>query len=163
MQAMAGEILSVEELTLRSDELRALGRRLVLTNGCFDLLHTGHARYLRQAREQGDALAVAVNADASVRKLKGPTRPLNGEKDRAEILAALRFVDFVTIFPEERATRVIEQVRPSIYVKGGDYTPESLDAGEVAALKACGAQIVILPLVPGRSTSSLIDRSRQAE
>ncbi len=157
---MRKKILSLQELAERAAEIRAAQRRLVLTNGCFDLLHVGLVRYLEQARDLGDALVVAVNADESVRALKGVGRPLNSESDRAEVLAALECVDFVTIFPALRVTRVIEAVRPAIYVKGGDYTPESLDPGEVGALKAVGAEIKTLPLVAGKSTSSLIKRAQ---
>jgi D-glycero-beta-D-manno-heptose 1-phosphate adenylyltransferase len=155
------KILSLSELSQRSDEIRQARQRLVLTNGCFDLLHIGHVRYLKQARELGDFLAVAVNGDESVRSLKGAGRPLNSEEDRAEVLAALECVDFVTIFSPLRATQVIEALRPAIYVKGGDYTLESLDADEVAALKAAGADVNTLPLVPGKSTSRLIERMQQ--
>jgi rfaE bifunctional protein nucleotidyltransferase chain/domain len=155
------KILSLSELSRRSDEIRQAGQRLVLTNGCFDLLHVGHVRYLKQARELGDFLAVAVNGDESVRSLKGAGRPLNSEADRAEVLAALECVDFVTVFSPLRATQVIKATRPAIYVKGGDYTLESLDAEEVAALKKAGAEIKTLPLVPGKSTSGLIERMQQ--
>ena len=154
------KILTLAELTTRAEEIRANRRRLVLTNGCFDLLHVGHVRYLQQAAELGDVLVVAVNGDESVRSLKGPGRPLNSEEDRAEVLAALECVDFVVIFPEVRVTRVIEALRPAIYVKGGDYTLESLDPEEVAALKKAGAEIKTLPLVPEKSTSRLIERMR---
>ena len=154
------KILTLAELTTRAEEIRANRRRLVLTNGCFDLLHVGHVRYLQQAAELGDVLVVAVNGDESVRSLKGPGRPLNSEEDRAEVLAALECVDFVVIFPEERVTRVIEALRPAIYVKGGDYTLESLDSEEVASLKKAGAEIKTLPLVPEKSTSRLIERMR---
>ncbi len=154
------KILTLAELATRAEEIRSNRRRLVLTNGCFDLLHVGHVRYLQQAAELGDVLAVAVNGDESVRSLKGPGRPLNSEEDRAEVLAALECVDFVVIFPEERVTRVIEALRPAIYVKGGDYTLESLDSEEVAALKKAGAEIKTLPLVPEKSTSRLIERMR---
>lgn len=158
---MNPKILTLSELAARATELRADGRRLVLTNGCFDLLHVGHVRYLQQAAELGDFLAVAVNGDESVRALKGPGRPLNCENDRAEVLAALACVDFVTIFPGLRATEVIQKAQPAIYVKGGDYTLESLDPEEVAALKRVGAEIKTLPLVPKKSTSRLIERMRQ--
>lgn len=134
------------------------GLRLVLTNGCFDLLHIGHVRYLKQARALGDALIVAVNSDRSVQELKGPGRPLNSAKDRAEILAALKCVDYVTIFDDLRVTQVIQELRPAIYAKGGDYTPDTLDAGEKMALEECGTHIEILPLVPGRSTTHLIQK-----
>ncbi len=158
---MNAKILTLDELARRAEEMRAGGEKLVLTNGCFDLLHVGHIRYLQQAADLGDRLAVAVNGDESVRTLKGPGRPLNGADDRAEVLAALECVDFVTIFPTVRATAVIEAVRPAIYVKGGDYTVESLDPEEVAALKKAGAEIKTLPLVPGKSTTRLIERMHQ--
>ena len=158
---MNAKILTLAELAQRAEELCARGQKLVLTNGCFDLLHVGHVRYLQQAAELGDALAVAVNGDESVRTLKGPGRPLNGADDRAEVLAALACVDFVTIFSAVRANEVMEAVRPAIYVKGGDYTLESLDPEEVAALKKTGAEIKTLPLVPGKSTTRLIERMHQ--
>ncbi|MEO8205928.1 MAG: adenylyltransferase/cytidyltransferase family protein [Chthoniobacterales bacterium] len=135
-------------------------RRVVLTNGCFDILHTGHVRYLEQTRELGDLLVVGVNADASVRALKGNDRPLNTESDRAEILASLRCVDYVTIFPQVRAVELIRALRPNVYAKGGDYTPESLDAEELQALREVGAEVRILPLVPGRSTTNLLNRMK---
>ena len=158
---MKQKILSLPALSQRAEEIRRAGQRLVLTNGCFDLLHVGHVRYLKQAREIGDFLAVAVNGDDSVRSLKGAGRPLNSENDRAEVLAALDCVDFVTIFPAMRATAVIKALHPAIYVKGGDYTLGSLDPEEVAALQEAGAEIKTLPLVPGKSTSSLIERMRR--
>ena len=155
---MNSKIITLPELARRAGEIRQAGKRLVLTNGCFDLLHVGHVRYLEEARELGDFLAVAVNGDESVRALKGAGRPLNSEDDRAEVLAALEAVNFVTIFPNVRATQVIETARPAIYAKGGDYTSESLDVEERAAVKRVGAKTVILPLVPGKSTSQLIQR-----
>lgn len=158
---MSAKILSLSDLSRRAEEIRQAGQRLVLSNGCFDLLHVGHVRYLEQARQLGDFLVVAVNGDESVRSLKGAGRPLNLEDDRAEVLSALECVNFVTIFPARRATQVIEAVRPAIYVKGGDYTLESLDPEEVAALKRVGAEVKTLPLVPGKSTSSLIERMQQ--
>lgn len=133
----------------------------MLTNGCFDLLHVAHVRYLEQARELGDYLAVAVNGDESVRALKGAGRPINSAADRAEVLAALASVDFVTIFPALRATAVIEAVLPAIYVKGGDYAAERLDSEERAALEMAGAEIRILPLVPGKSTSAMVEQLRR--
>jgi rfaE bifunctional protein nucleotidyltransferase chain/domain len=155
------KILTLPELKSRAAEIRANGDRLVLTNGCFDLLHVGHVRYLKQARQLGNFLAVAVNGDISVKALKGPSRPLNSADDRAEILAALESVDFVTVFPGLRATEVIEAVEPAIYVKGGDYTLENLDPEEVVALKKAGSEIKTLPLVPKKSTSRLIERMRK--
>ncbi len=155
---MTEKIMDVEKLAARAAELHGAGRRLVFTNGCFDLLHVGHVRYLAAARALGDALVVAVNGDASVRALKGANRPINRERDRAEVLAALESVDFVTVFPEVRATRLLSMVRPAVYVKGGDYTPETLNAEERAALNEIGAEIRILPFEQGYSTSRLIQR-----
>jgi rfaE bifunctional protein nucleotidyltransferase chain/domain len=157
-----GRIVTAEELALLRDETDRAGRRLVFTNGCFDLLHAGHVRYLQQARELGDALAVGLNSDRSVRELKGEGRPINRQDDRAEVLAALGCVDYVVIFDGRRATDVLRTVRPHIYAKGGDYTPESLDSEERAALAEAGAAIEILPLVPGRSTTSVVERLRGA-
>ena len=156
------KIRTAEAVAKARKALEAQGKRLVFTNGCFDLLHVGHVRYLQAARRLGDALVVAVNGDDSVRALKGPTRPLNGEADRAEVLAALECVDHVVIFPEVRVNNVLEIIRPHVYAKGGDYTPETLDPGERAVLERIGAEIRILPLVPGRSTTSLIARSKSA-
>ncbi len=154
------KVLSAEALRAARDRLNARGGRLVFTNGCFDLLHVGHVRYLQAARALGDALAVGLNADASVRVLKGPGRPLNTEADRAEILAALACVDFVTIFAEPRAARLLAAVRPHLYVKGGDYTLETMNTEERATLEAAGAEIRFVPLVPGRSTTGLIEGLR---
>ena len=142
-------------------EFAASGKKLVLTNGCFDLLHAGHIRYLEEARRLGDALIVAVNSDASVRELKGPDRPLNGELDRVEVLSALRCVDHVTVFTGKRVTEVIRALQPAIYAKGGDYTVETLDPGERSALEEAGTEIRLLSLVPGRSTTSLLERARK--
>ena len=149
------------ELAEESAKFAAAGRRLVFTNGCFDLLHAGHVRYLREARALGDALVVALNSDESVRELKGPTRPVNGEADRAEVMSALECVDFVTVFGEKRVDGLIREVRPQVYAKGGDYTLETLDAGERGALEAAGTEIRLLGLVPGRSTTAILARAKE--
>ena len=128
------------------------------TNGCFDLLHLGHVRYLAAARQLGHLLVVGVNGDASVRALKGEGRPLNRERDRAEVLAALESVNYVTIFPQVRATEFLLAAQPSIYVKGGDYTFDTLNAEERGALQKCGAKIEIIPFEAGYSTSGLLER-----
>jgi formyltetrahydrofolate-dependent phosphoribosylglycinamide formyltransferase len=155
--------MSVTEARRLRDALEKQGKKLVFTNGCFDLLHAGHVRYLQQSRALGDALIIGLNSDASVRELKGPTRPLNREHDRAEVLAGLRAVDGVVIFSDKRATGLIEAIQPHIYAKGGDYTPESLDPGERAALGKARTQIQILSLVPGRSTTKIIERMSATE
>ena len=155
---MSSNVLTVEQLAERSAELAREGKRLVVTNGCFDLLHLGHVRYLEAARRLGDALAIGVNGDASVRSLKGEGRPLNNERDRAEVLAALRAVDYVAVFPEVRASRFLEQVRPAVYVKGGDYKPETLNPEEREVLARIGAEIRIIPFEAGYSTTGLVER-----
>lgn len=155
------KLKSAPELSRIRDEMAAAGRRLVFTNGCFDLLHVGHVRYLQQARQLGDALLVVLNGDAAVRALKGEGRPINAEQDRAEVLAALACVDYVTIFPGERLTEIMREIRPPVYTKGGDYTVESLDAGERAALIEVHADIKILPLIPGKSTTGILEKSRE--
>jgi rfaE bifunctional protein nucleotidyltransferase chain/domain len=137
------------------------GKTIVFTNGCFDILHVGHVRYLAAAKRLGDILVVGLNSDASVRELKGIGRPLNSQDDRAEVMAALEAVDHVIIFAEKRVSHLLRQVRPQIYAKGGDYTVDSLDSGEVVALKEIKARIEILPLVPGKSTSKLVQAIQQ--
>jgi rfaE bifunctional protein nucleotidyltransferase chain/domain len=154
----SGEILTLDQVSVCRARLRAEGRKVVATNGCFDLLHVGHLRYLTEARARGDFLWVGLNGDASVRDLKGPNRPLVPEAERAEMLAAWRVVHAVTIFPEVRATAFLRAVQPDVYVKGGDYTAESLNAEEAAALRDCGARIEIVRLVPGHSTSKLVEK-----
>ena len=154
--AAAAKIVSVGELARVRDGMAASGKRLALTNGCFDLLHAGHVRYLQGARNAGDALAVALNGDASVRALKGDGRPLNSLADRAEVLSALACVDYIVSFDTPRADELFAEVRPHVYVKGGDYRRETLDPSERAVLEAAGAEFVFVPIVPGRSTTALI-------
>lgn len=136
--------------------LQGENKTLVMTNGCFDLLHTGHLFFLNKAATLGDALIVALNGDASVRALKGPTRPVQNEHERAYLLGSLACVDAVITFATPRLTREIEAINPDIYVKAGDYTRESLDAEERAALEVAGADIQFLPFLPGYSTTALI-------
>jgi rfaE bifunctional protein nucleotidyltransferase chain/domain len=136
-------------------------QRLVLTNGCFDLLHLGHVRYLAAARGLGDRLVVGLNSDESVRLLKGPSRPITPQSDRAEILSALRSVDDVIVFTAERATTLIRALRPDVYVKGADYTLDTLDFGEVSALREVGAAIELVPMVSGRSTTQILKAVRE--
>ena len=158
---MNAKVVSLEELHSISVALRAAQKKLVVTNGCFDLLHVGHVHYLQTARALGDALAVGINGDASVRALKGNNRPINSEQDRAEVIAALACVDYVTIFPEMRATDFLKKAAPLIYVKGGDYDVETLDPEERGALQGIAAEIRIVPFEKGYSTSGLIDRFRK--
>ena len=136
--------------------LRAAGKRLVFTNGVFDLLHVGHVRYLTRARELGDALLVAINSDRTVRELKGPDRPVFNEAERAEILAALRCVDFVTIFDDVSPRTLIAKLLPDVLVKGGDYDLDQIHGRE--EVEAAGGRVISLPFVEGSSTTALIER-----
>ena len=138
--------------------MRASGKRLVVTNGCFDLLHLGHVTYLETARQQGDALLVGVNSDAAVHQLKGPERPVTPEDDRAAVVAALESVDGVCIFAESIATRFLAAAQPDIYVKGGDYTLDTLNQDERRTVERAGGRIVIIPFVPGKSTTALLKK-----
>ena len=138
--------------------LRAGGQRIVFTNGCFDILHTGHVRYLKAARSLGDCLAVGLNSDVSVRRLKGPERPVNVEADRAEVLDALFAVDYVTIFDEPTAEDLIARIRPDVYVKGGDYTLDTLPEAKI--VQQYGGRVAFVDLVPGRSTTKVIEKLR---
>jgi rfaE bifunctional protein nucleotidyltransferase chain/domain len=138
------------------DELRRQGRRVVFTNGHFDLLHVGHLRYLQQAAELGDVLVVGVNDDAVTAARKGPGRPILPEAERAELLDGLAHVDYVVVFHEATAERAIWLLRPDIYVKGGDYAPGGAPLPEAEIVAGYGGETVILPLVPGRSTSQIV-------
>ena len=155
---MNPKIVKLEELSDRCEKLRSAGKKIVATNGCFDLLHVGHVRYLQAARALGDLLVVGLNGDRSVHELKGAGRPITTQRDRAEILAALECVDLVTVFPELRATKFLAAVRPSVYVKGGDYTPRTLDEEELVILKETEAAIRLIPFEAGYSTTGLIER-----
>ena len=137
-------------------QLRNSGRTLVMTNGCFDLLHTGHIYFLQEARKLGDRLLIALNSDASVRALKGPKRPIQTELDRAFALAALACVDFVVIFSKPNLVSEISALCPDVYTKAGDYTLSKLHAGERAALEVCAAKIEFLPFLNGFSTTGLV-------
>ena len=150
------KIVSWEQLPEWRKAMRQSGRKLVVTNGCFDLLHVGHVTYLETARNRGDALLIGVNGDEAVRQLKGPDRPVNSQEDRAAILAALESVDGVCIFSEPTATTFLAAAQPDIYVKGGDYTLETLNKQERQAVESAGGKIVIIPFVPGKSTTNLL-------
>lgn len=154
-----GRVLTLDQMRVERDRLRAERQRVVLTNGVFDLLHVGHVRYLTQARALGEVLIVAVNADASARAFKGPERPILPEAERAEVLAALGCVDYVVSFAERTAEAVVDALRPDVYVKGGDYGMGKA-LPEAAVVASYGGQVRLLPFVPGRSTSDIIDAIR---
>ena len=151
------KILDMEELAARAKELRAAGKKLVATNGCFDLLHVGHVRYLQAARALGDVRAVGLNGDRSVLELKGGGRPINNERDRAEVLAALACVDYVIIFDEPTAERLVEALRPEVYVKGGDYAAGDKPLPEAKVVERYGGRVVLLPYESGKSTTAIIN------
>lgn len=138
------------------DTLRKGGQRIVFTNGCFDILHAGHVRYLAKARSFGDCLVLGLNTDASVRRIKGPTRPINCENDRAEVAGALRSVDYVVLFGEPTAEGLIAKVRPHVYVKGGDYTLDTLPEAKI--VQSYGGRVELVPMVEGRSTTHVIEK-----
>lgn len=150
------KIIPFDRVATWRETMRAQGRRLVVTNGCFDILHAGHVTYLAAARALGDALLVGLNSDASVRTLKGPGRPVNPEQDRATVLAALAAVDGVCLFEEMDALRLLAEVKPDIYAKGGDYTIDTINQPERRLVEGFGGKVVILPGVPGRSTTNVL-------
>ncbi|MFC2301745.1 D-glycero-beta-D-manno-heptose 1-phosphate adenylyltransferase [Selenomonas artemidis] len=149
-----------DEVRAYAAALRAAGQRVVFTNGCFDILHAGHVRYLAAARACGDYLILGLNSDASVRRLKGETRPVNDEHDRAEVVGALKSVDTVVIFGEDTAEELIAEVRPDVYVKGGDYTRETLP--EARIVEGYGGEVAFIPLVAGKSTTNIIRRMQES-
>jgi D-glycero-beta-D-manno-heptose 1-phosphate adenylyltransferase len=151
-----GKVVEFSKISHELSPLRS--RKIVFTNGCFDLLHVGHVRYLQEAKAQGDLLVVGVNADASVKRLKGPTRPIQNENDRAEILAALGAVDYVIIFPEDTPAELIQNVRPDVLVKGGDWKPEQIVGSSF--VQSYGGQVKSLQFVDGRSTTKIIEKSK---
>jgi rfaE bifunctional protein nucleotidyltransferase chain/domain len=156
---MIEKILTPATMLAERERLRAGGKRLVFTNGVFDLLHVGHVRYLAQARALGDTLIVAINSDRTVRELKGPNRPVFNEAERAEILAALRVVDYVIVFDDISPRTLIAALLPDVLVKGGDYDLEQIHGRE--EVEAAGGKVISLPFVEGASTTTLIERMRK--
>jgi rfaE bifunctional protein nucleotidyltransferase chain/domain len=150
------KIIDSHQIKNIAEQLKADGKTIVFTNGCFDILHVGHVRYLQAARELGDCLILGLNSDQSVRALKGPTRPINNQADRAEVLSALSAVDYVVIFEEPTAEKLILQIKPAIYVKGGDYNIKDLP--ESSIVSQYGGQTTLIPEVPGKSSSNIIKK-----
>ena len=149
-------ILSKETAAKLIEELKLQGKKVVFTNGCFDILHVGHLRYLNEAKKQGDILIVGVNSDSSVRQLKGEDRPINNEIDRAEMLSGLKAVDFTVIFEELTPIETLEKLKPSIHVKGGDYDKNKLP--ETATVEKNGGEVRILSFVEGKSTTNIVKK-----
>jgi rfaE bifunctional protein nucleotidyltransferase chain/domain len=154
------KIKSIKELEKIAGELKKQGKKIVTTNGVFDILHIGHIRYLQEAKKLGSILIVAVNSDSSVRKIKGPKRPLNSENDRAEALAALECIDYVTIFSDDNPVKFLEKIRPNIHVKGGDYNISQII--EKDTVEKNNGRIVLIPMVKGYSTTDMIKKIIEA-
>lgn len=154
-----GKVATAIEVAQAADQARQQGKKVITTNGCFDILHIGHVRILNQAREEGDLLFLGLNSDASVRRLKGPERPINNENDRAELLANLRSVDFVYIFDEDTPVEFLKLVKPDIHIKGADYTTGEL--AETPVVESFGGKVKLLPLVPQKSTTSLVQKIKE--
>lgn len=155
------KIKSLEQAVSWRAELKAANKKLVMTNGCFDILHRGHVTYLLKARELGDAFVAAINSDRSVQELKGPNRPVTNEQDRAFVLASLMFVDCVVIFDTKRCDGIINLLKPDIYVKGSDYNLDTMDKDERKTLEAVGSKIEFIDFVEGYSTTSIIKKMNQ--
>ncbi len=155
------KLIAWKDLPAWRAELRGQGKKLVATNGCFDLLHAGHVTYLEAARNLGDILLVGLNPDAAVRGLKGADRPVNAEADRATVLAALQSVDGVCLFAEPTAARFLTVVQPEIYVKGGDYTLDTINQEERRVVEQADGRVVIIPVVPGKSTTAILRKISQ--
>jgi D-beta-D-heptose 7-phosphate kinase/D-beta-D-heptose 1-phosphate adenosyltransferase len=150
------KILSREALKKEVEQLRRAGRKIVFTNGCFDILHVGHVRYLREARRAGDVLILALNSDASVRAIKGDRRPLVPEGERADVAASLESVDYVTLFDELTPLELIEYLQPDIIVKGGDWAEENVVGRD--AIRKWGGSVMIIPETPGASTTNIVEK-----
>jgi len=154
-------LMNVADLQQAREQYRTDHKSVVFTNGCFDILHAGHVRYLAQAKQLGDILVVGLNSDESVRRLKGAHRPVNPASDRAEVLAGLRAVDHVVVFEEETAENLVKMLRPDVYVKGGDYSLDTLPEASIVA--SYGGRTVLVPMVEGRSTTNVIRRLQRNE
>lgn len=154
------KIMTLQQAMEWREKMRIAGKRISVTNGCFDLLHRGHAEYLRAAAALADALVVLINSDDSVRALKGPTRPVNCEYDRAYLLGCFAFIDAVVVFDGKRCTKELNALAPDAYAKGGDYTIETLDPEEREALLNAGTEISFIPFVPDHSTTKLIEKAK---
>jgi D-glycero-beta-D-manno-heptose 1-phosphate adenylyltransferase len=150
-----GQVVELGQLLDIVKNLKKENKTIVTTNGCFDIIHVGHVRYLKQAKDLGDVLIIALNSDYSVKRLKGPTRPINSENDRAEVLSSLCCVDYVVIFNEDTPAELLSKIKPDIHVKGGDYDINTLP--EAPVIKKAGGKIVFIPFVEGKSTTNIIN------
>jgi len=154
-------LISRDDIAAFCEVLRKGGKKVVFTNGCFDILHAGHVTYLEKARSFGDCLVLGLNTDASVRANKGPSRPINSELDRAKVVGALKAVDYVVLFGEQTAEKLIAKVKPDVYVKGGDYTLDTLPEAKI--VMSYGGKVEFVTMVEGRSTTNVIQKIKQGE
>jgi len=152
-----GEVVTAEKLVEILKDLKQKNKKIVTTNGCFDILHVGHVRYLKQAKNLGNVLIIGLNTDKSVKSIKGPKRPLNSENDRAEVLASLECVDYVVLFDEDTPDRLLDKIKPDIHAKGGDYNIDTLPEANIIIKN--GGKVVFVPLVEGKSTTALIEKA----
>ena len=152
-------LINAQDIKEFCEILHRAHRKIVFTNGCFDIVHAGHVNYLQQAKACGDYLILGLNSDASVQRLKGPQRPLNNELDRAEVIGALKAVDAVVLFEEQTAEALIAKVKPDVYVKGGDYTLETLPEAKI--VQAYGGRVEFIDMVEGRSTTNIIEKIKK--
>ena len=150
------KLIKEDKIGQKAAELKRLHKTIVFTNGCFDILHAGHVRYLKESKKLGDILIVGLNSDSSIKKIKGPMRPINGESDRAEVLGGLESVDFIVIFNEDTPAKLLDIIKPDIYTKGADYTIQTLPEADIVIKN--GGRVEFIKLVEGRSTTKIIDK-----
>lgn len=155
------KLVTLEQLTSIVNQARSAGKKFAWTNGCFDIIHAGHVDYLERSKAYGDFLVVGLNSDASVKQLKGDPRPIFSEQDRAKVLCSILFVDYVVIFSEKSPIKMIELLKPDFYIKGGDYTLDTIDQDERKVVESYGGDIVLLPMVAGVSSSIIVDKIKK--
>lgn len=158
---MSDSVIPISQIKAIVEPLKQAGKKIVMTNGCFDILHIGHKRYLEKSKALADVLIVAINADTSVKELKGNDRPINNESDRAELLAALKSVDYVIIFEDLTAVNLLKEIQPDFYTKGGDYSQDHLEKWpEYQVAKELGIEVVLIDMVEGKSTTNMIAKTK---
>jgi len=155
------KLVTLEQLTKIIDQARSAGKKFAWTNGCFDIIHAGHVDYLERSKAYGDFLVVGLNSDTSVKKLKGDFRPIFSEQDRAKVLCSIVYVDYVVIFSDKSPIKMIELLQPDYYIKGGDYTIDTIDQDERKVIEGYGGEIVLLPMVEGVSSSIIVEKIKK--
>jgi len=158
---MINKLVTLEQQNKIIDQARSEGKKIAWTNGCFDIIHAGHVDYLERSRAYGDFLVVGLNSDASIKKLKGDLRPIFSELDRAKVLCSIVYVDYVVIFSDKSPINMIELLKPDYYIKGGDYTIDTIDQDERKVVEGYGGEIVLLPMVAGVSSSIIVEKIKK--